>query len=203
MEKILGYDYDEKIGELVVNEKEAYIVKIIFELKANYNLRDDEIFSLIKNDLSLDQIINFIIFNIQNILSFDYDTKIDFGNVLEILANNDNVEKNLVTPLLKIKESMEKEYKKDLIDKIDEVIRLLQDKSDLLTKFNIFDGINEIINRLNITEESFECNININNDKNYLSKGKYEPIISKELWEKAKERLNHSINELEMDEIDK
>ena len=59
MEKILGYDYDEKIGELVVNEKEAYIVKIIFELKANYNLRDDEIFSLIKNDLSLDQIINF------------------------------------------------------------------------------------------------------------------------------------------------
>lgn len=160
MEKILGYDYDEKIGELVVNEKEAYIVKIIFELKANYNLRDDEIFSLIKNDLSLDQIINFRIFNIQNILSFDYDTKIDFGNVLEILANNDNVEKNLVTPLLKIKESMEKEYKKDLIDKIDEVIRLLQDKSDLLTKFNIFDGINEIINRLNITEESFECNIN-------------------------------------------
>ncbi len=203
MEKILGYDYDEKIGELVVNEKEAYIVKIIFELKANYNLRDDEIFSLIKNDLSLDQIINFRIFNIQNILSFDYDTKIDFGNVLEILANNDNVEKNLVTPLLKIKESMEKEYKKDLIDKIDEVIRLLQDKSDLLTKFNIFDGINEIINRLNITEESFECNININNDKYYLSKGKYEPIISKELWEKAKERLNHSINELEMDEIDK
>ena len=109
----------------------------------------------------------------------------------------------MVTPLLKIKESMEKEYKKDLIDKIDEVIRLLQDKSDLLTKFNIFDGINEIINRLNITEESFECNININNDKYYLSKGKYEPIISKELWEKAKERLNHSINELEMDEIDK
>lgn len=201
MEKILGYDYDEKIGELVVNEKEAYIVKIIFELKANYNLRDDEIFSLIKNDLSLDQIINFRIFNIQNILSFDYDTKIDFGNVLEILANNDNVEKNLITPLLKIKESMEKEYKKDLIDKIDEVIRLLQDKSDLLTKFNNFDGINEIINRLNIIEENFECNIN--NEKYYLSKDKHEPIISKELWEKANERLNHSNNELEMDEIDK
>ncbi len=205
MKKILGYDYDEKTGKLVVNEQEADVVKIVFDLKVSYNLREDEILGLITKDLSLDQVINFRIFNIQNILSFDYDKKIEFGNVLEILTNNDNIEKTLIKPLLEIKETMIQENEMNsteiLIDRIDEVIKLLQNKDDILTKYNDFNETSEIINKLNI--ESKDATKLFSNTSYCVSTTGHEPIISKELWEQVKGKLNNNDNEIEQEEIDK
>lgn len=204
MEKILGYDYDEEIGKLVINEEEADVVKLLFDLKANYNLREDEILALITKELSLDQVINFRIYEIQNILVYDYCKKVDFGNILGIIESNENIDKCLVRPLLKIKESLMQEYDIDsidvLINKIDEVINLLQNKNNILSKYNYFNEISQTISKLNIKSKNIRGLLNNSND--FISVTSNQPIIAKELFEQVKEKLEHN-SEIELEEIDK
>lgn len=199
MEKIFGYDYNEDIGELVINEEEADIVKLVFDLKATYDLREDEILALITKELSLDQVINFRIYKIQNMLVYDYGKKVDFGNILGIIESNENIDKCLIKPLLETKESMKQEYDIDsidaLINKIDEVINLLQNKNDILSKYNDFNEVNKTISKLNITAW-------LNDPNNSIAVMNHQPIIGKELFEQIKTKLEHN-NEIEQEEIDK
>lgn len=204
MEKIFGYDYDKSTGRLVINEEEADVVKLVFDLKATYNLREDEILALITKELSLEQVINFRIYKIQNMLMYDYGKKVDFGNILEIIKSNENIDKCLVKPLLEVKESLKQEYDIDsidvLINKIDEVINLLQNKNDILSKYNNFNKVSQTINKLNIKSKNITDWLTNSND--FISVKNHQPIIAKELFEQVKEKLEHN-NEIELEEIDK
>lgn len=189
MEKVLGYDYDKKAGKLNINEEESKIVKATFDLVSSYKLRNDEVFNLLTKDLSLDQVINFRVFKIQNALLYEYGKKVDFGNILEIISNNDNIGKNLINPLLEIKDSMKEEYEENKInsflEKIDDVIKLLQDKSNIINKYNNFDEISETIQKIN------------------SNKGKHERIIDKDTWEKANKILKDNKLKEELEEVEK
>ena len=153
MEKVLGYDFDKKTGKLNINEDESKIVKATFDLASEYKLNEDEIFNLLTKDLSLDQIINFRIFKIQNTLLYEYNKRVDFGNILEIIINNDNIAKNLINPLLDIKNTMQEEYEinqiDSLLDKIDDVIKLFKNKNNILDKYNNFKETSEIVRKMN------------------------------------------------------
>lgn len=190
MKKIIGYDYETK--KLVVNEKESVIIKIIFDLRLTYNLIEDEIYKLITKELTLDQVINFRINKIKDDLLLNYNKELDLGNTLEAITNNDNIEKKIVKPLLKVKEYLKQKYEIDLIDvlidKIDETIKLLQNKNDILRKYNDFYDVSKIINELNKNPKE-ETNW-FYNSKYYISEISNEPLISEELWENAKEKLD-------------
>ena len=192
MEKVLGYDFDNKTGKLNINEAESKIVKATFDLASEYKLNEDEIFNLLTKDLSLDQIINFRIFKIQNTLLYEYNKRVDFGNILEIIINNDNIAKNLINPLLDIKNTMQEEYEinqiDSLLDKIDDVIKLLKNKNNILDKYNNFKETSEIVRKMNdIKKDAYKIVSN------------HEPIIDRDLWKHA----SQIVDDKNLEEIDK
>lgn len=192
MEKVLGYDFDKKTGKLNINEDESKIVKATFDLASEYKLNEDEIFNLLTKDLSLDQIINFRIFKIQNTLLYEYNKRVDFGNILEIIINNDNIAKNLINPLLDIKNTMQEEYEinqiDSLLDKIDDVIKLLKNKNNILDKYNNFKETSEIVRKMNdIKKDAYKIVSN------------HEPIIDRDLWKHA----SQIVDDKNLEEIDK
>lgn len=192
MKKVLGYDFDKKTGKLNINEDESKIVKATFDLASEYKLNEDEIFNLLTKDLSLDQVINFRIFKIQNTLLYEYNKRVDFGNILEIIINNDNVAKNLINPLLDIKNTMQEEYEinqiDSLLDKIDDVIKLLKNKNNILDKYNNFKETSEIVRKMNdIKKDAYKIVLN------------HEPIIDRDLWKQA----SQIVDDKNLEEIDK
>lgn len=192
MKKVLGYDFDKKTGKLNINEDESKIVKATFDLASEYKLNEDEIFNLLTKDLSLDQVINFRIFKIQNTLLYEYNKRVDFGNILEIIINNDNVAKNLINPLLEIKNTMQEEYEinqiDSLLDKIDDVIKLFKNKNSILDKYNNFKETSEIVQKMNDSKKDA-----------YKIVSNHEPIIDRDLWKQA----SQIVDDKNLEEIDK
>lgn len=194
MTKIFGYDYDEDNKKFTKNDREAEIIQSKVDLYTNYNLKESEINDILSGNLSLDQVINFRIYDIQNTLKYEYSQQIDFGNPLKIILNKDNIKKNLIDPLLEKQKFLEENFEnndiKEIIECIDIVLKLLKNRNNILDKYNNFEGTIETIKSIKGSEKEYIME-NIN------------PIISKEVWERANQALKVNNNWLELEEIDK
>lgn len=191
-----GYKYDKEKETLVINELQADVVRAFIDLRITYLLEYEEIYYLCINYKTIDEIIYDRIDLIYDTLN-EYNFKIDnpFNNIdiIKVLKQETEIKDKILEPLIytnkKIRFKHSEKYK-NISVKIDKVIKLIEQRSDLLKQYD-FKKIADTINEYNGSlKQRQEHSTKIEKDFSLFSSDSHKAIIDKETWEKAQSLYN-------------
>lgn len=143
--EMFGYRYDKETSKYVVHEKEAKVVRAIYDLYGNYTLNEEEIADLFNGDKT---IINIIINRIDNlkrtIKRYSKKINIDIDDPV-LLQENKNFQKDIIDSLIKSKTIIKKinsSIVEPLLNDVDDIVILISKQDELYDKYGDFQCFN-------------------------------------------------------------
>lgn len=214
---IFGYSYDNKQNKYVVNEDQAKVVKTIYELYNKYYLNLDEIEELIKGNIDIDYIIASRIERIcEELKEQQLESKNPFDklNIANLLKCAYGLREHLINHFTELKKKIE--YIDNMNDEIDvegilndieDVLTLLNDRYALNTKYKNFEETKKIIDEYRqqakgiIVDNDYKELIEKSKDIDKFYSYSQSSIISEDLYKEVLETINN--RNLTNEEIEK
>ncbi|MBQ2946673.1 MAG: hypothetical protein IJE04_02350 [Bacilli bacterium] len=214
---IFGYSYDNKQNKYVVNEDQAKVVKTIYELYNKYYLNLDEIEELIKGNIDIDYIIASRIERIYEELKeqqLESKNPFDKLNIANLLKCAYGLREHLINHFTELKKKIE--YIDNMNDEIDvegilndieDVLTLLNDRYALNTKYKNFEETKKIIDEYRqqakgiIVDNDYKELIEKSKDIDKFYSYSQSSIISEDLYKEVLETINN--RNLTNEEIEK
>lgn len=139
--KIFGYKYDDKSGKLVIDEKEAKVVRAIFDLYGNYKLYENEIAYLFNGEKTIENIIvNRIDKLVLTLSKYAIDIKINIEND-KLIKENKEFQNNIINLLVnskKLIEIIDSSMNEVLLDNVDDIVLLISKQDEIYDKYGDF-----------------------------------------------------------------
>lgn len=208
MINIFGYKYDERQNKYIVNEKQAEVVKVIYELHNKYFLSSDEIENLIKGKIDIDGIIANKIERLYEKLdkeNLEFDNPFVKLNIANLLKYAYGLREHLIKHFKELNIKLEYANKmnenmdiEDFLNDADDIIKLLEDIYILKNKYSEFEEVRTTINEY--IEQTKEITNDDNSYKDLIEKAKdidkiypisQDTIISEDLYKEILETLNN------------
>lgn len=214
---IFGYSYDNKQNKYVVNEDQAKVVKTIYEFYNKYYLNLDEIEELIKGNIDIDYIIASRIERIcEELKEQQLESKNPFDklNIANLLKCAYGLREHLINHFTELKKKIE--YIDNMNDEIDvegilndieDVLTLLNDRYALNTKYKNFEETKKIIDEYRqqakgiIVDNDYKELIEKSKDIDKFYSYSQSSIISEDLYKEVLETINN--RNLTNEEIEK
>lgn len=186
---IFGYKYNESQNKYVVDQKQAEVIKTIYELYNKYFLYSDEIEELIKGKIDIDDIIAKRIDDIYEMLEEQKLESVNpFANlnIANLLKCAYGLREHLINHFDDLKLKME--YIENTNDDVDvdgilnyipDVLTLLNDRYEFINKYKDFKEIRSTIN--NYIEETRK-----------VTNGNYKDLIEKTIDIEKIYSISHS-----------
>ena len=214
---IFGYSYDNKQNKYVVNEDQAKVVKTIYEFYNKYYLNLDEIEELIKGNIDIDYVIASRIERIcEELKEQQLESKNPFDklNIANLLKCAYGLREHLINHFTELKKKIE--YIDNMNDEIDvegilndieDVLTLLNDRYALNTKYKNFEETKKIIDEYRqqakgiIVDNDYKELIEKSKDIDKFYSYSQSSIISEDLYKEVLETINN--RNLTNEEIEK
>lgn len=215
---IFGYSYDDKQNKYVVNESQAKVVKVIYELYNKYYLTLDEIENLIKGNIDIDYIIANRIERIYEMLEEQkLESKNPFAklNIANLLKCAYGLREHLINHFTELNKKIE--YIDNTNDEVDvegvlndisDVLTLLDDRYDFNNKYKNFEETKRIISEymdrskgIITNSDDYKELIEKSTDIDRFYSISQSSIISEDLYKKVLEAINNK--ETTNEEIEK
>ena len=214
---IFGYSYDNKQNKYVVNANQAKVVKTIYEFYNKYYLNLDEIEELIKGNIDIDYIIASRIERIcEELKEQQLESKNPFDklNIANLLKCAYGLREHLINHFTELKKKIE--YIDNMNDEIDvegilndieDVLTLLNDRYALNTKYKNFEETKKIIDEYRqqakgiIVDNDYKELIEKSKDIDKFYSYSQSSIISEDLYKEVLETINN--RNLTNEEIEK
>lgn len=213
---IFGYNYDDKKNKYVVDEKQANVIRTVYQLYNEYFLDLDEIEELIKGKIDIDDIIAKRIEEIYEMLKEQKLESINpFANlnIANLLKCAYGLREHLIKHFTNLKLKME--YIENTNDEVDvdgilnyipDVLALLNDRYDFITKYKDFKEIRTTINDYidetkKVTNANYKDLIKKTIDIDKIYSVNHSSIISEEKYKEVLEAIKNK--DLVNEEIEK
>lgn len=143
--EIFGYRYDNETGQYVIHEKEAKVVRAIYDLYGNYTLNEEEITDLFNGNKTIINIIINRINNLKQIMKrYNKKINIDIDDPV-LLQENKKFQKDIIDLLIKSKTKIKKINSSivgPLLNDVDDIVTLISKQDELYDKYGDFQCFN-------------------------------------------------------------